>query len=103
MARTGTRKTHPYYQTSTSPSDEPREALIPLNEPGSCYVEIISDIAALPLGQDEDAVALVPRDYDSDGSPDAYWRKQVTASTCFKTCIAYQKLKGEEQHPHIVP
>jgi hypothetical protein len=102
MARTGTRKAHPYYQTSTSPPDEPREAPIPFDLRGCCYVEITSEIVALPSGQDEDAVVLVPREYDGDDSPDAYWRKQATASACFKTCIAYEKFEQEE-HPHIVP
>jgi hypothetical protein len=100
MARTGTREIHPYYQAPTSPPAEPREVPIPFDQPGSCYAEITGEIAALLLGQD--AMILVPREYDGDDSPDAYWRKQATASACFKTCIAYLKLKGEE-HPHIVP
>jgi hypothetical protein len=104
MARTGTRQAHPYYQPLTTLPDEPRVASIPFDQPGYCYAEITSEIAALPLGQDEDAVILVPREYDGDDSPRAYWRKQATASACFKTCIAYEKLKGEgEEHPHIVP
>ncbi len=96
MARTGTEQVHPYYR-APAPPDEPREDPIPYDLPG-CYAEITTEIAALQLG--EDAVILVPSEYNGDDSPNEYWRKQATTSACFKTCIAYQKLG--EKHSHIV-